>query len=318
MKDVGKAYGDKLLFKDVHITVGREEKIALLGANGTGKSTLLKRVMKTLEGEGTVEYGHNVNITYFAQDQAEKLDPTKTVFETVDDIAEGEIRKSLRNVLGAFLFTGEDSEKKVSVLSGGERTRLALCQLLLSPSNFLILDEPTNHLDIKSKDVLKKALQQYEGTFIVVSHDREFLDGLTNRIWDIENYNLKIHHFGVKDFLKRKMELVNPTAQKKVKLGAKSSNNKKESQPAKLSYDEQKELKRKKNKLNNQVNRSEQAIEKLEARIKELDAVMVNLDYSDEATSSAILSEYDDQKKELDTQMELWEQGTEGLMEIGG
>ena len=317
MEDVGKSYGDKLLFKDVNITVGREEKIALLGANGTGKSTLLKRVMKNLEGEGTITYGHNVNITYFAQDQAEKLDPTKTVFETVDDIAEGEIRKSLRSVLGAFLFTGEDSDKKVGVLSGGERTRLALCQLLLSPSNFLILDEPTNHLDIKSKDVLKKALQQYEGTFIVVSHDREFLDGLTNRIWDIENYNLKIHHFGVKEFLKRKMELPNPASAKEVSLKSKSTKEKKEDQPAKLSYEEQKELKRRRNKYKNQVNRSEQAIEKLEARIKELDVIIANLDYSDEDASNKVLADYESQKKELDEQMEIWETGTEGLIELG-
>ena len=317
MEDVGKSYGDKLLFKDVNITVGREEKIALLGANGTGKSTLLKRVMKNLEGEGTITYGHNVNITYFAQDQAEKLDPTKTVFETVDDIAEGEIRKSLRSVLGAFLFTGEDSDKKVGVLSGGERTRLALCQLLLSPSNFLILDEPTNHLDIKSKDVLKKALQQYEGTFIVVSHDREFLDGLTNRIWDIENYNLKIHHFGVKEFLKRKMELPNPASAKEVSLKSKSTKEKKEDQPAKLSYEEQKELKRRRNKYKNQVNRSEQAIVKLEARIKELDVIIANLDYSDEDASNKVLADYESQKKELDEQMEIWETGTEGLIELG-
>jgi len=317
MEDVGKSYGDKLLFKDVNITVGREEKIALLGANGTGKSTLLKRVMKNLEGEGSITYGHNVNITYFAQDQAEKLDPTKTVFETVDNIAEGEIRKSLRSVLGAFLFTGEDSDKKVGVLSGGERTRLALCQLLLSPSNFLILDEPTNHLDIKSKDVLKKALQQYEGTFIVVSHDREFLDGLTNRIWDIENYNLKIHHFGVKEFLKRKMELPNPVSAKEVSLKSKSTKEKKEDQPAKLSYEEQKELKRRRNKYKNQVNRSEQAIEKLEARIKELDVIIANLDYSDEDASNKVLADYESQKKELDEQMEIWETGTEGLIELG-
>jgi ATP-binding cassette subfamily F protein 3 len=316
MKDVGKSYGDKLLFKDVTITVGREEKIALLGANGTGKSTLLKRVMKTLEGEGTVEYGHNVNITYFAQDQAEKLDPNKTVFETVDDTAEGEIRKSLRSVLGAFLFTGEDSDKKVGVLSGGERTRLALCQLLLSPSNFLILDEPTNHLDIKSKEVLKSALLHYEGTFIVVSHDREFLDGLTNRIWDIEDYNLKIHHFGVKDFLKRKMELANPTAKKVAIASAKNGKSEDKLQPAKLTYDEQKELKRTRNKFKNQVNRSEQEIERLENKIKELDVVIANLDYSDEEKSSKILTEYDGFKNELEAQMVLWEEGTEGLMAI--
>ena len=204
MENMGKSFGDKNLFKGVNLTVGRGEKIALLGANGTGKSTLLKRVMNDLDGEGTVEYGHNVNITYFAQNQAESLDTSLTVLETVDQTAKGEIRKSLRSVLGAFLFKGEDADKKVSILSGGERTRLALCQLLLSPSNFLILDEPTNHLDIQSKEVLKQALKTYEGTFIVVSHDREFLDGLTNRIWEIEEQQLKVHHYGVKDFLSRK------------------------------------------------------------------------------------------------------------------
>ena len=187
----------------------------------------------------------------------------------------------------------------------------------MSPSNFLILDEPTNHLDIKSKDVLKKALQQYEGTFIVVSHDREFLDGLTNRIWDIENYNLKIHHFGVKEFLKRKMELPNPASAKEVSLKSKSTKEKKEDQPAKLSYEEQKELKRRRNKYKNQVNRSEQAIVKLEARIKELDVIIANLDYSDEDASNKVLADYESQKKELDEQMEIWETGTEGLIELG-
>jgi ATP-binding cassette subfamily F protein 3 len=315
LENAGKSYGDKLLFKNVNITVGREEKIALLGANGTGKSTLLKLVMGKIEAEGNVEYGHNVNVAYFAQDQAEQLDKTKTVFETVDEIAEGEIRGGLRSVLGAFLFSGDDVEKKVGVLSGGERTRLALCQLLLSPSNFLILDEPTNHLDIQSKEVLKSALQQYEGTFIVVSHDREFLDGLTNRIWDIEDHSLKIHHYGVKDFLKRKMS-VEPTKVNLKQKNVPAKPQEKKDSEVKLSYEEQKELKRKKNKLNNQVSRAEQAIEKIEKRIAELDGVIAELDYADEENSKKILEEYDQQKKDLDTQMELWEQGTEGLMEM--
>lgn len=320
LEDAGKSYGDKLLFKNVNITVGREEKIALLGANGTGKSTLLKMVMGKIEAEGTVNYGHNVNVAYFAQDQAESLDPTKTVYETVDAIALGEIRTSLRSVLGAFLFSGDDADKKVGVLSGGERTRLALCQLLLSPSNFLILDEPTNHLDIQSKEVLKSALQQYEGTFIVVSHDREFLEGLTNRIWDISDHTLKIHHYGVKEFLKRKMT-VEPTKvnMKQQNVAAKSSNKKVEKESeVKLSYEEQKEFKRQKNKFNNQVSRAEQAIEKLEKRIAEMDVVIAELDYSDEEKARKVLEDYDKQKKELDAQMELWEQGTEGLMELEG
>jgi ATP-binding cassette subfamily F protein 3 len=210
LTDVGKTYGDKLIFKEVNITVGRGEKIALLGPNGVGKSTLLKRIMNKIDGHGEVKNGHNVQVTYFAQDQAEQLDKDKTVFETVDDLAVGEVRRNLRTMLAAFLFSGEDIDKKVGVLSGGERTRLALCQLLLSPSNVLILDEPTNHLDIQSKEVLKRALLNYEGTFLVVSHDREFLSGLTNRIWDLEEYRLKIHHFDVQEYLsyKEKAQLV--------------------------------------------------------------------------------------------------------------
>lgn len=318
MEDMGKSFGDKLLFKEVNLTVGRGEKIALLGANGTGKSTLLKRIMNQLDGDGTVEYGHNVNITYFAQDQAESLDKEKTVLETVDDIAKGEIRKSLRNVLGTFLFRGEDVDKKVAVLSGGERTRLALCQLLLSPSNFLILDEPTNHLDIQSKEVLKSALKNYEGTFIVVSHDREFLEGLTNRIWDIEDQTLKIHHFGVKEFLQRKMELTskaNP-AKSLEQISSNSQSKEEKSSDNKRSYEDQKELKRKKNKLKNQVKRSEELIEKLESRIQEMDEIIANLDYSDEEKSKKILDEYETVKNDLEKEMETWETATEGLFEL--
>lgn len=316
MENMGKSFGDKMLFKNVNLTVGRGEKIALLGANGTGKSTLLKRMMGKLDGEGEVKEGHNVNVTYFAQDQAESLDVTKTVLETVDETAKGEIRKSLRQVLGAFLFRGEDVDKKVGVLSGGERTRLALCQLLLSPSNFLILDEPTNHLDIQSKEVLKSALKNYEGTFIVVSHDREFLEGLTNRIWDIENKMLKVHHFGVKDFLKRKMELMNPNPVLKAeKKESKKSEKEEEPKNAELSYEEKKELKRRKNKFQNQVKRSEERIEELESEIAKMDEKMITLDYSTpEATK--VLSDYEKMKVELDSQMVLWEEGTEVLLEL--
>lgn len=315
MEGMGKSFGDKLLFQDVNLTVGRGEKIALLGANGTGKSTLLKRIMGQLDGDGTVEYGHNVNITYFAQDQAESLDPTKTVLETVDETAKGEIRKSLRSVLGSFLFVGEDVDKKVGVLSGGERTRLALCQLLLSPSNFLILDEPTNHLDIQSKEVLKSALQNYEGTFIVVSHDREFLDGLTNRIWEIENQLLRVHHFGVKDFLKRKMANPESTPEKKNESLVKEET--KESKGA-ISFEEKKELKRQKNKLQNQIKKSEEAIERLEAELEKMNEEIANLDYSDEDYANNLLANYEKSKVELDEHMEVWETATESLMEIEG
>ncbi len=313
MHDMGKSFGEKVIFRNINITVGRGEKIALLGPNGVGKSTLLKRMMNELDGDGIVNLGHNAQITYFAQDQAESLDINKTIYQTVDDIAEGAIRKDLRSVLGAFLFTGEDVDKKVGVLSGGERTRLALCQLLLSPSNVLILDEPTNHLDMQSKEVLKEALKNYEGTFIVVSHDREFLDGLTNRIWDIENKTLKIHHFGVKEFLLRKMEpelSFNETKE----IGVLESQFVEEKIIEKLTFEEAKELKRRKNQLNNQVNKFEELISKLEAKIKDMDLIIADLDYSNEAEANRILLEYQQIKEDLDTAMLNWERTTEELI----
>ena len=320
MENMGKSYDDLLLFKDINLTVGRGEKIALLGPNGVGKSTLLKRIMKTLDGEGTVKYGHNVQLTYFAQDQADSLDPTKTVMDTVDEVAKGEIRKELRSVLGAFLFSGEDVDKKVGVLSGGERTRLALCQLLLSPSNVLILDEPTNHLDIQSKEVLKQALKNYEGTFIIVSHDREFLDGLTNRIWDIENKRLVIHHFTVKEYLKRKSDQANDDnkSSKKNLTKPKPTNNIADKKPTKtkLSYEEQKEEKRNITRLKNAVSKAEKEIDKLEAEIKELDKIIAELDYSDESNANKQLKKYEEAKLALDQAMENWEEATNELLVI--
>lgn len=307
MKDAGKTYGEKELFKNINITVGRGEKIALLGPNGVGKSTLLKLVMKDIEGQGVMEYGHNVHITYFAQDQAEKLNPNKTIYETVDDIAEGEVRKDLRSILGTFLFSGEDIDKKVGVLSGGERTRLALCQLLLSPCNFLILDEPTNHLDIQSKEVLKRALINYEGTFIVVSHDREFLDGLTNRIWDIQDKTLKIHHYDVKEYLAMKMAVPEDKEQVVLKVTEK----KVEKPP--ISAEEQKEIKRKKTQLQNSIKKSEELIATLEQKIQSMDEVLATLDYTDEVKSTKILSEYNAEKAKLDNIMAEWETALEEL-----
>lgn len=311
LKNLGKSFGDKLIFKDVNHSVGRGEKIALLGPNGKGKSTLLKRITGKLDGEGEAILGHNVNISYFAQDQAENLDPNKSVYNSVDEIASGEIRSNLRGLLGAFLFSGDDTDKKVGVLSGGERTRLALCQLLLSPSNFLILDEPTNHLDIQSKEVLKSALSNYEGTFIVVSHDREFLNGLTNRIWEIDDHKLKIHHFGVMDYLTRKMN------SEKKESTAPSSEEKNENTSSGLDYHEAKELKRKKNKLNNAINKAEQKIEELEERISDMDRVMACMDYSDEEKSKKVIAEYQELKEELDAQMQLWEESQEELNGLG-
>jgi ATP-binding cassette subfamily F protein 3 len=295
LEQMGKTYGEKLIFKNINITVGRGEKIAFLGANGVGKSTLLKRVMNEIDGDGNVKYGHNVNIAYFAQNQAEDLDTELTVFETVDNIAIGDIRKDLRTILGTFLFTGEDVNKKVKVLSGGERTRLALCQLLLSPSNFLILDEPTNHLDIASKEVLKQALINYAGTFIIVSHDREFLDGLTNRIWEIYNQTLKIHHYTVQEFLKKKAEEQKELNQseKVVKVAPVP---KEENPPIQSLNSNEKEIKR-----------IEKEISDLESKIEEMNVILAELDYSDETKSNSILSDYQNLKNELEQKMIVWE-----------
>ena len=298
MNDLSKTYGDRTLFESVNITVGRGEKIALLGPNGVGKSTLLKSITKEIDFEGDVLYGHNVNVAYFAQDQAEKLDPSKTIYETVDDIAVGEIRKDLRSILGSFLFTGEVVEKKVSVLSGGERTRLALCVLLLSPSNFLILDEPTNHLDLQSKDVLKRALQSYEGTFIVVSHDREFLDGLCNRIWDIENRNLKIHHFTLNEYLEYKMTRKDLPSGQVTKL--------EKEKPVKI----EKVIQDKKPsnvKLEKEVQQIERKIEASEKQIEEMEAHIASLVFDENNAHTEVLQEYESTKQTLTALMEDWE-----------
>lgn len=197
-----KSYGDKKIFKKVDLSIARGEKIALIGKNGMGKSTFIKSIVKDIEFGGNIQLGHQVMMGYFAQDEAHKLDPKKTVFETVDEVASGEIRKQIRTILGSFLFSGEDIDKKVHVLSGGEKTRLSLCKLLLQPNNFLILDEPTNHLDMASKEILKDALVSYSGTLLLVSHDRSFLDGLTDRVYFIKDQGIKIYHEPVSQFIK--------------------------------------------------------------------------------------------------------------------
>ena len=193
MEDVGKRYGDHRVFSGVNLTVERGNKIAFVGRNGEGKSTLVKCIMGEIEHEGTLTLGHNVQIGYFAQNQASLLDGELTVFQTIDDVAQGEIRTKIRDLLGAFMFGGEESTKKVKVLSGGERTRLALLKLLLNPVNLLILDEPTNHLDLKTKDILKQALVAFDGTLIVVSHDRDFLDGLVSKVYEFGHGKVREH-----------------------------------------------------------------------------------------------------------------------------
>lgn len=302
---LGKSYEGRYLFKEVSITVGRGEKIALLGPNGVGKSTLLKAIMSSIEHDGKVHLGHNVQISYFAQDQAEKLNPQLSIFETVDHIAKGDLRKDLRSILGAFLFSGEDIDKKVGVLSGGERTRLALCCLLLSPSNFLILDEPTNHLDIQSKEVLKEALVHYEGTFIIVSHDREFVEGLSNRIWDIENQGVKIHHFNLNEYLNYKTQKNNLTAdivkQKEVKKEIVEAAHTK----PKIDKNQQK--------LQREIQQIEQQIEKQEIIIAELEQELSVVDYQDKQQYNSILNRYEQAKNQLDLLYKKWEEKSEML-----
>ena len=207
MDGVGKAFGDKRIFSGATLTIERGNKVAFVGRNGEGKSTLVKCIMKELEHEGSLQLGHNVQIGYFAQNQASLLDEELTVFQTIDDVAKGEIRNKIRDLLGAFMFGGEASTKKVKVLSGGERTRLALLKLLLEPVNLLILDEPTNHLDLKTKDILKQALQDFDGTLICVSHDRDFLDGLVTKVYEFGHGKVREHLCGIYEFLAaKKME----------------------------------------------------------------------------------------------------------------
>lgn len=218
IENVSKSYGDHTVFRNANLTIERGDKIAFVGKNGEGKSTLVKCIMKELEHDGTLTIGHNVMIGYFAQNQASMLDENLTVFQTIDDVAVGDIRNKIKDLLGAFMFGGENSAKKVKVLSGGERTRLAMIKLLLEPVNLLILDEPTNHLDMKTKDILKQALLDFDGTLIVVSHDRDFLDGLVTKVYEFGNQRVTEHLEGIYEFLQRKkMENLNELERSKGK-----------------------------------------------------------------------------------------------------
>ena len=306
LNQIGKSYDDRCLFKEVSITIGRGEKIALLGPNGVGKSTLLKAIMGSIGHEGEVLHGHNVQISYFAQDQAEKLNPKLSIYDTVDLIAKGDLRRDLRSILGAFLFSGEDIDKKVGVLSGGERTRLALCCLLLSPSNFLILDEPTNHLDLQSKEVLKEALMHYEGTFIIVSHDREFVDGLSNRIWDIENQGVKIHHFDLKEYLSYKTQK-NPNDTSTLQA--------KELKKEKITPTENKpKIDKALQKAQKEIEQIEQQIEQQEIVLKNVEDDLSKTEYEDKAQYNSALNRYEQEKAQLDLLYKKWEEKSEVLL----
>lgn len=304
-----KEYPSKNILSNADLMINAKDRISLIGKNGVGKTTIIKLLVGDENHQaGQLEIGHNISIGYFAQDEAEKLDGNKTIFETIDDIAVGDMRKNVRNILGSFLFGGEDQDKKVKVLSGGEKTRLALCKLLLEPHNFLVLDEPTNHLDIASKNVLKDALMKFDGTLLVVSHDRDFLDLLTNRIFEIKNQQISVHHEDVVSFLKRKKKesiaLFETTTKQK-----KEPRKKEETDKNELTYEEQKELKR----LQNKVNKLEQDIEKLELKIADYDKKMAQMDYTNEEQVSTKLANYNSLKANLKQKMEEWEKAVEIL-----
>ena len=271
---VRKAYGEHVVFHDVDLTIKRGEKVAFVGKNGEGKSTLVKCIMGEIPFEGNLKLGHNVQIGYFAQNQAQLLDGELTVFDTIDRVAKGDIRLRIRDILGAFMFGGEASEKKVKVLSGGERSRLAMIKLLLEPVNFLILDEPTNHLDMRSKDVLKDAIRDFDGTVVVVSHDREFLDGLVSKVYEFGGGVVKEHLGGIYDFLQRKnIESLNDLQKPSLSTSSTmvSSVEEKTGASNRLSYEQQKEQQKK-------IRRLEKAVEQCEARIGELEAAVKMLE----------------------------------------
>lgn len=305
-KHVTKAFGDHVVLKDVDFEVARGEKVAFVGRNGEGKTTMARMIMHQLEHEGEIQLGYNVKIGYFAQNQASLLNDNDTVFDTVDRIAVGDIRTKLRDILGAFMFSGEDIDKKVGVLSGGERTRLAMVRLLLEPVNLLVLDEPTNHLDIRSKEILKKAIADFDGTVIVVSHDREFLDGLVNKIYEFRNQKMKEHLGGIYDFLnERKLEnLRELEAPKQVE---KKPETKPKEEAKTVSYEEKKELDRRRNKLQKTVKESEAKIAEIEAEIESLNAQMNASEGTDAGELIELSINIERQKAKLAKEMETWE-----------
>ena len=310
-EDVRKAYGSHVVFHDVNLTINRGEKVAFVGKNGEGKSTLVKCIMDEIDFEGKLTIGHNVQIGYFAQNQAQMLDENLTVFDTIDRVATGDIRLKIRDILGAFMFGGEASDKKVKVLSGGERTRLAMIKLLLEPVNLLILDEPTNHLDMRSKDVLKEAIREFDGTVILVSHDRDFLDGLATKVYEFGGGLVKEHLGGIYEFLqKKKIDSLNEL-QKGAGLSASPTASAKGNEPEtvqpsenKLSYEAQKELNKKIKKLERQVADCEASIEETESAIAIVEAKMAT---PEGASDMQLYERHQKLKQQLDGIVEEWE-----------
>ena len=305
-ENLSKTYGTHNVFNGVEMTIRRGEKVAFVGKNGEGKSTLVKCIMNQIPFDGNLKVGHNVKIGYFAQNQAQLLDENLTVFETIDNVATGDIRTKIRDILGAFMFGGEASDKKVKVLSGGEKTRLAMIKLLLEPVNFLILDEPTNHLDMRTKDILKSAIKDFNGTVIVVSHDRFFLDGLVDKVYEFGGGKVRENLGGIYDFLRKKnLENLNqlelsshPTNQNKNGIQDEPTTE----SSGKVNYAQQKEIAKIRNKAEKAVAKYEREIEELETRQKEIEAKISAGD-----ASSDTLNAYSEIQKQLEETMSKWE-----------
>lgn len=327
-EEVEKKYGDHLVFSDVTFTIKRGEKVAFVGKNGEGKSTLVKCIMGEIPFTGNLKIGHNIQIGYFAQNQAQLLDESITVFDTIDRVAKGDIRLRINDILGAFMFGGENADKKVKVLSGGERSRLAMIRLLLEPVNLLILDEPTNHLDMQSKDVLKEAIKAFDGTVIVVSHDREFLDGLVTKVYEFGGGKVREHLGGIYDWLKAPLHLppVGGVSESSMtideRLSMSSSQAQKQTVKASptgggsegaIAYLERKEQQKKVKRVEKSIKEVETKIQQLEARIKELDEILCT---PEGASDMTVVTEYTSIRKLIDQQTERWEHLYEELEQL--
>ena len=304
VKEVGKAFGEKRIFSDFTFTLERGQKIALVGRNGEGKTTMARMLIGELEQtEGTIKVGANVNIGYYAQNQDDLMDGEFTVFDTLDRVAVGDIRTRLRDILGAFLFRGEDIDKKVKVLSGGERSRLAMARLMLEPYNLLVLDEPTNHMDMRSKDILKRAIQKYDGTVVLVSHDRDFLDGIVDRVYEFRDGGVKEYLGGIYYFLeKRKVESLQEIERK----DAPTASATKETSTGKLSYEQRKEQEKLLRKLRKAVETIESELAEIEQKIAAYDEKFATATEYNEADYAA----YNDLKAQYDRQMHEWEKAS--------
>jgi ATP-binding cassette, subfamily F, member 3 len=316
VEHAGKKFGEKRIFSDANFIITKGEKIGLVGRNGEGKSTMMKMISKKLDFEGKIVLGHSVLMGYFEQDQEEKLNPKKTVFETIDELAVGDVRKQVRGLLGSFLFRGDDIDKKVQVLSGGERGRLALCKLLLEPYNLLLLDEPTNHLDIRSKDILKKALMDYEGTVVMVSHDRDFMKGICNRLFEFRDGHVKEHLCDIEEFMQlRKVERLNELDLEKKQAVTSKQSTEGSKQAAKPEASKQKTDETEQKQIRNQIKKTEETIATLEQKIKECDEKLGDADqYQKLLNDKTFFDNYNKLKSELEKEMEKWEELSGKLM----